>query len=244
MEKNIARRAYSGALLRYSATGSARGYLHRPLIHTRSNIEMVLGEEDIKHAIEDGRIDVDPYPKDDQYDSTSLDLFIGDDFFKWDQDALELPGMSDVLTLVEERDLEGGEGDYLEGHKPKKFVSRFFKSPETEDDGSVILKPGSPVPLLAVTNEEIDIDRKAKIAARVEGRSSLARIGLFVHLTAPTIHAGFGGTITLELFNIGEMPLKLVPGKTRICQLIFERVESRPEESDSRYQGQEHPSGH
>ena len=43
---------------------------------------MVLGEEDIKHAIEDGRIDVDPYPKDDQYDSTSLDLFIGDDFFK------------------------------------------------------------------------------------------------------------------------------------------------------------------
>lgn len=201
---------------------------------------MVLGEEDIKCAIEDGRLNIDPEPSDDQYDSTSVDLYVGDEFFEWDEESLQMPGISKVLKLVEGNDLKDGE----EGHKPKKFVRRFFDSPEREDDGSVIIRPGSPAPLLAVTNEEIDIDRKAKIAARVEGRSSLARIGLFVHLTAPTIHAGFGGTITLELFNIGEVPMKIVPGKTKICQLIFERVESRPGESNSRYQGQKTPSGH
>ena len=80
--------------------------------------------------------------------------------------------------------------------------------------------------ILAQTREKIKSNPQARLAARVEGRSSLARIGLIVHLTAPTIHAGFEGNITLEIINFGPFHLRLVPRETRICQLIFERLES------------------
>ncbi len=46
-------------------------------------------------------------------------------------------------------------------------------------------------------------------AARIEGRSSFARVGLIVHFTAPTIHAGFEGTIALEMINLAEYPISL-----------------------------------
>jgi dCTP deaminase len=62
----------------------------------------------------------------------------------------------------------------------------------------------------------------------VEGRSSYARLGLVVHMTAPTIHAGFRGHIVLEMMNFGPFPLRIDPGTTRICQLIFEELGSDP----------------
>jgi dCTP deaminase len=67
----------------------------------------------------------------------------------------------------------------------------------------------------------------------VEGKSSLARIGLGIHVTAPTIHAGFGAEreegvpIQLEIFNLGPWTIHLTPGM-RICQLIFEEVRELP----------------
>jgi dCTP deaminase len=61
----------------------------------------------------------------------------------------------------------------------------------------------------------------------VEGKSSLARIGLGVHVTAPTIHAGFEGLITLEIKNHGTAAIRLRPGMP-ICQLIFESVFGTP----------------
>ena len=85
---------------------------------------------------------------------------------------------------------------------------------------------------------------RAKIAARVEGKSSLARIGMGVHITAPTIHAGFGfkendtsfpgSSIQLEIWNIGPLTIRLQKGM-RICQLIFEEVHGTP---DKGYEGQ------
>src|SRR5262249_40241594 len=60
-----------------------------------------------------------------------------------------------------------------------------------------------------------------RLAARVEGKSSLARLGLVIHMTAPTIHADFEGRIRLEMMNHGAVPIRLWPGM-RICQLIFE----------------------
>ena len=91
-----------------------------------------------------------------------------------------------------------------------------------EPDGSFILHPHKFV--LGSTREHIDLPRKSKIAARVEGRSTLARLGLVVHLTAPTIHAGFSGVIVLEMYNFGNYPLRLHPGRVAICQLIFEQL--------------------
>jgi len=73
-------------------------------------------------------------------------------------------------------------------------------------------------------------------------------MGLAVHLTAPTIHAGWEGKITLEMVNLGGWPIKLRPGELRICQLVFERVGEFPDsenDSDSppQFQGQRSPAG-
>lgn len=77
------------------------------------------------------------------------------------------------------------------------------------------------------------------LAARIEGRSSFARLGLAVHMTAPTIHSTFRGHITLEIRNFGPFPLAVKPGQTRICQLIFEGLKSMPDgELDSTFQDQ------
>jgi dCTP deaminase len=74
---------------------------------------------------------------------------------------------------------------------------------------------------LAWTQESIEMRTETRLAARVEGKSSLSRLGLVVHMTAPTIHAGFEGRIRLEMMNHGAVPIRLWPGM-RICQLIFE----------------------
>ena len=74
---------------------------------------------------------------------------------------------------------------------------------------------------LAWTRAYIELKTEARLAARVEGKSSLARLGLVVHMTVPTIHAGFEGRIRLEMMNHGAVQIRLCPG-TRICQLIFE----------------------
>jgi dCTP deaminase len=82
--------------------------------------------------------------------------------------------------------------------------------------------------VLGWTAEYINIPTDARLAARVEGKSSLARIGIGVHLTAPTIHAGFKGQIRLEIVNHGPVPIILKPGM-RICQLVFELTLGTPE---------------
>ena len=91
--------------------------------------------------------------------------------------------------------------------------------------------------LLGWTIEKIQLPYTSRIAARVEGKSSLARIGIGVHVTAPTIHAGFGyrpddptfpgNPIQLEIWNVGPLKVRLVKG-LRICQLIFEEVHGTP----------------
>jgi len=63
-----------------------------------------------------------------------------------------------------------------------------------------------------------------------------------VHFTAPTIHAGFTGTSTLELINLGPCSISLYPG-TPICQLIVEEVAGVPFRNESQFQGQAAPGG-
>ena len=100
------------------------------------------------------------------------------------------------------------------------------------------LRPGKLV--LGKTLERVHLPLSENVpclAARVEGKSSYARCGLLVHFTAPTIHAGFNGTITLELINMGVIPILLYPGAP-ICQLIIERVDGIPFRNDSQFQNQ------
>lgn len=80
------------------------------------------------------------------------------------------------------------------------------------------------------------------LAARVEGKSSLARFGLLVHFTAPTIHAGFEGNIALEMMNLGPASIRLVSGMP-ICQLIIEQVAGEPVGNAGQFAGQRDPAG-
>lgn len=92
--------------------------------------------------------------------------------------------------------------------------------------------------LLAYTRERICLPHTSRIAARVEGKSSLARLGVGVHVTAPTVHAGWGYNaeevpkrsaqpLQLEMFNLSGLPVLLEVGM-RICQLILEEVREVP----------------
>jgi dCTP deaminase len=76
---------------------------------------------------------------------------------------------------------------------------------------------------LGITVEEVFLPND--ISARVDGRSSIGRMGIVIHSTAGHIDPGFQGKINLEMENIGMLPVLLYPG-TRICQLVFETLSS------------------
>jgi dCTP deaminase len=200
----------------------------------RSNLRndcMILSNDGIKKALEQGALEISPTPDETQYTTSAVDLHLSEEFNVWDTAKLNLPGFEPKLDL-----------SIQQFNETKKLLIPLKK----EEDGSVIFPPFNIFPwhMLAITRERVHLHRDYKIAARVEGRSSLARLGVIVHLTAPTIHAGFSGKIALEMINFSPFYLKMVPNKTRICQLIFERLESDPtREINTQFQGQNLPSG-
>jgi len=193
---------------------------------------MILSDHGINDALDKGELEIDPRPKDEQYTTSAVDLFVGASFKCWDQAKLKVPGLTPTLNLTEQKFLV--------------TANAFLVPMNLEPDGSFIFPPfeNSRIHVLGITRERVHLKAGSRIAGRVEGKSSLARIGLAVHLTAPTIHAGFNGQITLEMINYGPFTLKLIPNETRICQLIFERLESSPSrEINTSFQGQTEPSG-
>ena len=90
-------------------------------------------------------------------------------------------------------------------------------------ENGMVLFPGEFI--LAATNEVVTIPQD--LAARVEGKSSLGRIGLAVHITAGFIDPGFHGSITLEIVNLLGRPIRLRPNM-RIAQIAFIRMAARP----------------
>ena len=123
-----------------------------------------------------------------------------------------------------------------------KFSQKYLVDIPKERDGSIVIKPKAFI--LARTLEKITLPLESQLAARVEGRSSGARLGLVVHLSAPTIHAGFSGKITLEIINHGYAYIRLDPKKDRICQLIFEQLFGTPEKANlSKFHGKKSVTG-
>jgi len=114
---------------------------------------------------------------------------------------------------------------------------------EPEADEPFILHPGEFV--LGSTYEVVTLPDD--VAARLEGKSSLGRLGLLTHSTAGFIDPGFSGHVTLELSNVATLPIKLWPGM-KIGQLCFFRLSSPSEHPygsekyGSRYQGQRGPT--
>ena len=114
---------------------------------------------------------------------------------------------------------------------------------EAEPDEAFVLHPGEFV--LASTYEAVTLPDD--VAARLEGKSSLGRLGLLTHSTAGFIDPGFSGHVTLELSNMATLPIKLWPGM-KIGQLCFFRLTSATEfpygseKYGSRYQNQRGPT--
>ncbi|MCT4592445.1 MAG: dCTP deaminase [Candidatus Gracilibacteria bacterium] len=180
---------------------------------------MILSDRDIKQQIQDQKIIIKS-PRDDymsQVHASSMDLRLGSFFrvFKHSKYAL-----IDPRTASDQG------------------ITSLIEVPEDEQ---FIVQPGEFV--LGVTMEKIGLPDD--LVARVEGRSSLGRLGIVVHSTAGFIDAGFFGTITLEISNLNRMPIALHPGM-RICQLAFEQMTSEAEvpyhqKASQKYQGQELP---
>ena len=192
---------------------------------------MILSDQGIKEALKSGAIKIDPPPEPDHFDPSSLDLLLGSDFQMWDRKRLTQAGADVMLNLALQKFPETAE-NYL------------VDAPLV--DGCLIIPPYSEHPwhFLCQTRSRIQLDRQHRIAARVEGKSSLARLGLLVHLTAPTVHTTFRGRITLEVVNLGPFHIKLVPHETRICSIIFEKVETEAAaELASTFQDQTRPGG-
>lgn len=99
--------------------------------------------------------------------------------------------------------------------------------------------------ILARTFERIELSTshgQPFLAARIEGKSSRARCGLLVHFTAPTVHPGFSGSLTLEIINLGPAAISLVP-EMYIAQLIVEEVRGDLILNPSQFQNQTTPEG-
>ncbi len=114
---------------------------------------------------------------------------------------------------------------------------------ETEGDEPFVLHPGEFV--LGSTYETVTLPDN--IAARVEGKSSLGRLGLLTHATAGFVDPGFSGHVTLELANVATLPIKLYPGM-KIGQFCFFQLSSPADNPygsgkyGSHYQGQRGPT--
>ncbi|HPD19621.1 MAG TPA: dCTP deaminase [Candidatus Pacearchaeota archaeon] len=160
---------------------------------------MILSDREIKKLINKDIIKVSPKPDfKTQLGSASLDLRLSQEFM--------------VFNLTKTA--------YIDTRNPKSFK-----------DTTTLIKVGKKDPfvfhpsefVLGATLEEIFLPDN--ICARIDGRSSLGRLGIIIHSTAGHIDPGFKGKLVLEMQNIGMIPVLLYPG-TRICQLVFEELSS------------------
>lgn len=178
---------------------------------------MLLSDRDILSEIESGRLKLDPFDRE-MLQPSSIDVRL-DRFFR----VFENHRYPHIDPAVEQADLT--------------------REVEPQGDEPFILHPGEFV--LASTLEVISLPDD--LASRLEGKSSLGRLGLLTHSTAGFIDPGFSGHVTLELSNVATLPIKLWPGM-KIGQLCVFRLSSPAEHPygsakyGSRYQGQRGPT--
>lgn len=180
---------------------------------------MILSDRDIKKAIEAGRIKVSPSPDfETQLGSCSLDLRLGNDFRMFRHSKIthvDVRHMADADEIMEDVTIP--------------------------NDEPLVLQPRDLV--IATTMEWLEL--ADDLVGRVEGRSSLARLGIIVHGTASVFDPGWVGKPVVELGNLGVVPVLLYPGM-RVCSFTFEEVSSPVEvpyrvKKGNKYAGQKKP---
>lgn len=178
---------------------------------------MILSNDEIQMEISRGGLKFEPDIDLGQMSPSSVDLRLGDTFTV---PRAPLAGVSIHIDplITSPEDALRKYADIVKVRRGQKFE----------------LKPGAFV--LGYTLERVELSNY--LAARVEGRSSIARWGISVHQTAPTVHAGFSGQLRLEIANLGPYTILLEPGMP-FCQLIVERLSTPASPArESRWQGQ------
>jgi dCTP deaminase len=179
---------------------------------------MVLSDVDIKRYIEQGKIKISPALPPEQFGSCSVDFRLGAEFNIFEHSRhpfIDLKSKIGLEGLMRPMIVGLGEPFILQ---PREFV-------------------------LAITEETLELD--VDVLGRLEGRSSLGRIGIIVHGTAGLFDPGWSGKATLELSNLSRMPVALYPGM-RICSFTFEQLSSPVsvpyrKKPNNKYSGQTQP---
>ena len=178
---------------------------------------MLLSDRDLRKELESGRLGLDPFDVD-MLQPSSIDVRL-DRFFR-------------VFNNTKYTHID-----------PSRQQDDLTSLVEAEPDVPFVLHPGEFV--LGSTFEAVALPDD--LAGRLEGKSSLGRLGLLTHSTAGFIDPGFEGHITLELSNVANLPIMLWPGM-KIGQLCLFRLSSSAENpygsaaAGSRYQGQRGPT--
>ncbi len=178
---------------------------------------VLLSDRDIRAQIESGRVALEPYEPE-MIQPASIDVRLDRYFLLFDNHRYQV-----IDPAAEQPDLT---------HQV-----------HVDGDDPLVLHPGQFV--LGSTYEQVTLP--ADVSARLEGKSSLGRLGLLTHSTAGFIDPGFTGHVTLELSNVATLPILLWPGM-KIGQLCFFQLSSPAQEpygstrSGSRYQGQRGPT--
>lgn len=165
---------------------------------------MRLTDIEIEQCLDDGTIVIEPRPAQDAISGVSVDVKLGEQFRVFKAHSAPFIDLSGPSSEVQEA--------------LDRVMSDKIEIPEGE---AFYLHPGELA--LAVTHESVTLP--ADIVGWLDGRSSLARLGLMVHVTAHRIDPGWQGKIVLECFNSGKLPLALRPHMT-IGALNFERLSS------------------
>ncbi len=188
---------------------------------------MYLSDRDLQFALATRQLLIDPPPV--EIDTTSIDLHL---------DRVEQARVWDVRTFVREQE-QAGNAPILDLGKfnHKAFAEKFAiavpaqeqLSPEDKvyrDGARIILRPGGF--FLWQTREIVgtpEVD--PRLICFVDGKSTRARTGLVVHMTAPTLHAGWWGHVTLEIANHGPFTLALQEGDA-VAQVVVATISSPP----------------
>ena len=173
----------------------------------------VLSDGTIRRLVADGRVLIDPWDET-MVQPASVDLRLGTSFRVFHNHRITAIDLAD----------------------PPRNLTELV---EVDDDESFVIHPGEFV--LGRTQEHVELPDD--IVARIEGKSSLGRLGLIVHATAGFVDPGFKGTLTLEITNLTRVPIILWPGKP-IAQLSFMALDQPAErpyghpELGSHYHGQ------
>jgi dCTP deaminase len=176
---------------------------------------VILSDRDIRSEIDRGRIEVDPFDP-----------------------ACVQPSSIDLHVDAQFRVFANSRYPYIDVKRDMPDLTELVEVP---DDEPFILHPGEFV--LGSTLERVKIPDD--LVARLEGKSSLGRLGLLIHSTAGYVDPGWDGYLTLELSNVANLPITLYPAM-KIGQISFFRLTSPAEtpygSAGNKYQGQRGPT--